>query len=44
VENNVQEIDDVHEVVEGEPDDQGVPGDLGEAEPEDDDPEVVEKG
>ena len=38
MEDDVEEIDDVHEVVEGEPDDQGVPGDLCEAESEDDDP------
>ncbi len=43
MEDDVQEIDDIHEVVEGEPDDQRVPSDLCKAEPEDDDPEVVEK-
>jgi len=44
VEDDVQKVDDVHEVVEREPDEQSVQGDLSEAEPEDDDPEVVEEG
>ena len=44
MEDNVEDVDDVHEVVQREPDDQGFPGDLGKAEPKDYDPEVVEKG
>jgi hypothetical protein len=44
MEDNVKHVNDVHEVVQREPDDQRLPGDLREAEPEDDDPEVVEEG
>ena len=44
VEHNVQQVDEIHEVVEAEPDEDCVPGDLGEGEPEDDHPEVVEEG
>ena len=44
MEDDVQKVNDVHEVVEREPDEQSVQGDLSEAEPEDDDPEVVEEG
>ena len=41
MEDDVQEVDEVHEVVEGEPDDDGVVGDFGEGESEDDDPKIV---
>ena len=44
VEHYVQQIDQVHEVVKDEPDEQRVHGDLGEAEPENDHPKVVQKG
>jgi hypothetical protein len=44
MEDDVQQVNDVHEVIEREPDEQGVHGDLGEAEPKDDHPEVVEEG
>ena len=44
VEDDVQQVDEVHQVVEGEPDDDRLPRDLGEGEAEDDHPEVVEEG
>ncbi len=44
VHEDVEEVDEIHEVVQAEPDGQGLHGDLSEGEAEDDDPEVVEEG
>ena len=42
--NNVQQIDQVHEVVQAEPNEQCVQGDFSKAESENNHPKVVQKG
>ena len=44
MENNIQQINQVHEVVKAEPDEQAVQCYLSKTEPENDHPKVVQKG
>ena len=44
MEDDIEQIDEIHEIVEAEPDDDSFPINLGEREAEDDHPKVVQEG